>query len=260
MVIVAWLRPPGPLQAGIVGLTLVDAAGYDWTGGSAPVHVRHNALMAAVRILDLELSQQRRAVTIDIAPAAMETEATAIPAIAQRCAQRVGPRNKLRRHVKGLVAQTVIIARPAWRQDVIAHRFAIDLRCVDAQRRDIQTGLDDVWPNCKLAAQKRAGLEAGGIFVPVRRHEGCIPVAWMEQAGLDRGKFAPCRNPVIDAGHPHAHLHLFPGAQGREGPSEQHRTVGFDPTRLVAQRTVDPIKFDFILCLPPLGCGGVDLP
>ncbi len=56
-------------------------------------------------------------------------------------------------HIEGLIAQVLVIDRPAGRENLVTHNLAIDLGFIQAKRGDIQAGRLDPRAKLELAAQ-----------------------------------------------------------------------------------------------------------
>ncbi len=120
-VVVARRRPPGPLQAGIVRLTVIDVVGQDRARGGAPPLVRAHPLDSAILIHQFKLCQQGELIAVNVAAPPAKANPTPIPAIPQDGAYGIPPRLEQRRHIKGLIAQPMGIHGPAGVEEVIPH-------------------------------------------------------------------------------------------------------------------------------------------
>ena len=83
MVVVAWFRPPGSLEASIVCLAVIDIAGQNGSPRGSPAFIGDDPLGRAIRVINLELGEQRQPVTVDVASPTIEAESPAIPTIAK---------------------------------------------------------------------------------------------------------------------------------------------------------------------------------
>src|SRR5205807_307847 len=72
VVIIPGRRPARSLQTGIVRLTIIDVAGQNGCLCGTPGLVGDDTLACAVRVVDLELGQQREPVAIDVAAPTIE--------------------------------------------------------------------------------------------------------------------------------------------------------------------------------------------
>ena len=81
--------------------------------------------------------------TVDLAYTTTEAEATAIPAFGDGDADAVLPLADRVADVDALVAETLLVARPTRREDMVVHCRAVEFGDVDAERGDTQFGADE---------------------------------------------------------------------------------------------------------------------
>ena len=191
MVVVTRGRPAGPLSAGVVRLTVIDITRQNGPPRGTPGFIGDDLLRRAIRVGDLKLGEQRQPIAVDVALPTVEAESPSIPTIAQDGANGVAPFAQEVCHDERLVAQAVVVTRPSWSHDVIAHGDAVDLYLVDAQRRHVEPCFLHTPTDAELAAQKRRWLRPSGVLLPVGRHETCSPVVGMKQPCLDGKGHAP---------------------------------------------------------------------
>jgi len=89
------------------------------------------------------------------APAAVETQPAAIPAVGQPGADGVRSGAHMARDVVGVIAQPVGVAGPAGAEHVVADSLPVDLDLVQPVRRHVQPGTFDLAAELEFLAQQR---------------------------------------------------------------------------------------------------------
>src|SRR5262249_61783496 len=107
-------------------LAVVDVGRDDRPCRRLPRIVGTDDLFAPVGVANDDLRQQRGPLAVRIATC-LPRESTAIPSVAERCADGVRAAPKERGDVVRLVLQPRVITRPARREDLVADALAIDL-------------------------------------------------------------------------------------------------------------------------------------
>jgi hypothetical protein len=146
-------------------------------------------------------------------------------------------------------AQAIGVTRPTRGERLVADPTAVDLRLVDAVRRDVQAGGLEARADGEVASQQGwPASVAVGILVPVCGDRLRDPVARGQEAGLDRR----CRPPVGPIGgvrlgpcgapHPDANGGDLAGAEWFARPGDEDRFAGGDPSgggHPIASRDLD---------------------
>ena len=195
-VVEAGRAPAGLLEPRVVGLAHVEVGGEDRAGRRLPLLVGADRLDPAVGVLDPQLAQQAEALAVDVPPVPPREEA-AVPAVAEQRADRVVAGAQLRGHVVGLVLEALAVARPARREELVAHAAAVDLELVQAVARHVRPGRADLAAQRERPAQHRRRLRLLQILAQHRLDPERLPVGGREQAGLEPCAGAPRRRRAL---------------------------------------------------------------
>ncbi len=176
------LQPAVVSAAGVDGLPVVEVVGHHGARSCPPgTRTRGDHLAVPVGEGDLQLGPRRELRAVEPA-VAVPAETAAEPAVAQRHPQYDGVPDE-RGHVEGAVAQPPLVAAPPGGQQLGRDGLAVDPRLRDAERGQVQPGLDDVAVarvERSLGAEQRRPVElvVGGDHggVPLR-HRG-PPGGW----------------------------------------------------------------------------------
>ena len=193
--------PARALQAGVVGLAVVDVRAADRPRRRLPRVVRPHGHDAAVRVLDPDLAPQGEAIAVDRAPVGPGEEA-AVPAVAQGGADRVLAGAQLPRDVVGLVLEAVVVARPARREELVPHALPVDLQLVEAEARHVRARRLHGALHREGPAQHRRGLRRLRGHVAARLDEAGRPVLGLQEPHLPGRGSAPRRG--LPRAVPHA--------------------------------------------------------
>ena len=127
------VRPRLP-QAQVDDAAVVQVGEQDLAGRGHPALVGHDPPRRAVRQVDLELGEQRQLAPVHAAVVLrIPAQAPAIPAVAEGGDDHVGPGSEQRGDVVRLGQQTMVVGRPAGRQQVLADRVAVDAHVVEPE-------------------------------------------------------------------------------------------------------------------------------
>src|SRR5690606_38507518 len=103
----------------------------------------------------MKLCEQAGAVTV-VLPA-FPGDVTAVPAVAEQCAEAVVARPQVAGNVIGLVLHAPGIAGPAGAEDIVADALAVDLGLVEPQGGDVEARAGDRLVEAKDSAQEWHG-------------------------------------------------------------------------------------------------------
>ena len=182
--------PAGLLEPRVVGLAHVEVGGEDRAGGGPPLVVGPDRLDAPVGVLDAELAQEPQRFTEHV-PAVAPGEVAAVPAVAQRGADRVVARAQERRHVVRLVLEPLAVARPARGEALVADAAAVDLELVEPVARHVGPRGAELPAHREGPAQHRRGLRLLHVLVQRGLDPARLPVAGGEEARLEPRRGAP---------------------------------------------------------------------
>src|SRR4030081_1592601 len=138
-VIVSRPTPTGFLEARVVRLAVVDVGNENRSGRRLPLTVSTHDLRVAIGILHNELRKESEVCPVVVA-LALEPKMPTVPPITECRTKCVDTRANERRHVVGVVLQPLVVARPAWPEQPVAHTLAIQLHGVDSEAGDIESG------------------------------------------------------------------------------------------------------------------------
>jgi hypothetical protein len=110
----------------------------------------------------------------------------------------------------------MVVARPAWSEDVITDRDTIALGGVDPQRRHIQSGADETGPHGKGPSERDRPF-GDGVVEPARDRDR-DPIRWLKKGGLEIEGFAPVRAAPARVVNAHADLRTCSRFEWFEGP------------------------------------------
>ena len=137
MIVVAGATPSRLLESRIVGLAVVDVGHQDRSGRGFPLSIRADDLRVAIRVANDDLREQSESPAVIVA-LTLEADVAAIPSIAECHPDCVRARAKERCDIVGVVLQSLVVARPAWSEEVVTHALAIHFDDVEAQARDVE--------------------------------------------------------------------------------------------------------------------------
>ena len=174
--VIARLIPPGPVDAGVVGLAVVDVVRDDRTGGPAPaLRAGGEVLPAPIGVGDRD--QPDRLLGAEPAEA-VRAEAGTVPA-PEPDPDRVGAAAQGRGDVVGLVQGALLVRGAARGQPVVADHAAVDVQLVEPQTGHVGAGRANRAGQCERAAQHRRGRavvqqgDATAGVQPAPRPPGC---------------------------------------------------------------------------------------
>ncbi len=215
--------PAGVVQPCVERLALVQAAGQDRSGGGAPGAVRGDRDRGSVLVRHLQLGEEGLVGAVDVAGAAVEAVLAAVPAVTEPGADGVGAFGEVAGDVVGAVAQAVRVDRPAWGEGLVADPAPVDLRLVQAVRRDVEAGARDGPVETEVLADTRRPAVGRRVLVPGRADRDRVPVGRVEQARLGHARRAPLRGSVrVRRPDADADGHAFAGGQRGAGPGDEH--------------------------------------
>ena len=260
-VVVAGRGPPGPLQPRVVGLAVVEVGGQDGAARRSPPVVGADALVAAVGIPDVQLCQERQAVSVDVAPAAPEAEPAPEPAVAQHRAYHVSPGPQQPRDVERLVPEAVAVARPPGGEHVVAHADPVELDLVHTVGGDGEARAGDLASQLERPPQQGLRPRQRGVVLPVGGDQLRGPVVGAEQPRLHLVLLAPGRRPAASGPpHPDPGAPALTGAQLAGLPGHEHRLVGHDAPTRPGDPSLSVQQLQLVGRLPPVRQVGDDLP
>ncbi len=152
--------PTGRFEAGVVGLTVVDAVGEDRAGAGAPGPVGGHQLRTAV-VVEVELQERRRPVGPEV-PMRRPAEPAHGPPLAGDGPERVGPRPHEVGDVVGADGEAMVVRRPARAQHLVAHHAAVEVGLDDPEPGDVQPGEAEAVGHLELGPEVR-GRTAGFV-------------------------------------------------------------------------------------------------
>ena len=229
--VVARRAPAGPLEPCVVRLAHVDVRHEDGTGGRGPRPVGAHRLDPPVFVLDPELGEKSETLPVDVAPV-LPGQVAAVPAVAEGRPDRVLAGAQVAADVVRLVLQALAVARPARREDLVAHTPAVDLQLVEAEARRVDARPPNRPAHRERAPQQRRRLRRLRVLVPRRLDPLRLPVGEGEQAHLPEGGRAPVRGlpaPVPDAYPPRVPPR---GLERGAAVGDMDRPIGSHPTRV----------------------------
>ena len=186
------LAPAGHLASRIVGFPVVEVRFVNRPGGALPLPVSRNDGAGAVRMLHLELHEQRETPAVPETPA-KSADAAGIPAVAQHRAQDVLAFAKEAGDIVGRDLQPPAIVGPPRREEVLPDAAPVEMKLEDAASRHVCACTQNGLVEPEDAAQERTGT-----FGPVglAADPAGLPVARLEQPHFEGCGFAPIREMV----------------------------------------------------------------
>ena len=142
----------------VVRLAIVDVGGEDRSCGRLPSFAGPDDLLAPIGVAHDDLRQQRDALAVGVATS-LPGEPAAIPSISERDADRIRPSAKQVGDVVGLVLEPLVVARPTWREHLVADAAAVDLHLVQAEARHVCARGRDGAVERELGAKQGLGFE-----------------------------------------------------------------------------------------------------
>ncbi len=186
----AGIRPRAEVAARVQRLALHDVGGEDGRGVPEPFRVAGDGRLAPVPVSDLELGEQGRAPSVDLA-GLLEAEPAAVPAVAEQRADRILALAEKLGDVVDLVADASAVVGPAGRELLIADPAAVDPALVEAQRGHVEARPRDRAGDLEGAPQ-RGDRRRAHRRTPERRCDPPRrPVGGLEKADLEAGRVTP---------------------------------------------------------------------
>src|SRR2546428_3230532 len=214
VIVVRRARPAVQLTARVIRFPAVDIRRENGTRCGLPAGIRYDALRTPALIADFELSAQAKPPAVEIA-LAEEPELSAIPPIAQHCADRIVARSHERGDVIRLVLQPPAVRGPAGREQLVADALAVEIDLVEAEAGDVETRGTHAIGDAKGAPQQRRGrwkaIRGGRRWSDPLRG----PVRRLQQSRFPKRDWTPRRRAA--ARIPDAHAPVVSRARHRGG-------------------------------------------
>ena len=229
VIVISRSAPAIALEPSVVGLAIIDVRHDDRAGRGLPCSVGADDLRAPIGVTDHELGQEPNTRAIVVATA-VESQPAAIPPVPKCGAHRIRALLHERRHVVGIVLETLVVARPARREQPVAHATAIQLERVEPEARCVEARRGDASIERELATQHGSWIRSRRVFREVRRDPSRLPVTRAQKAQLEERRQAPrgCAAGVV----PDAHLPVVARSRvhGRPTVRAKNRFVRCDAT------------------------------
>lgn len=226
-VVEAGRGPTGGLLARVVRLAVEEIGRDDRSGGGPPVGARLDAFTRTVRVLHLQLGQQRRDLAVLTGPE--HAHVAGVPTGCQIRPDGVDAGSQEFGDVVGLVLDAGAVVRPAGSELVEAHPAAVEVALVQAECRGVQARAGDLPARQpEFVPQLRDGVRHRDdspprSATPGRRHPDRRPASVVElQLPPTIGRFLVRGLP----GGVGEHLLLTGGGPDDKGGDESRRAFG----------------------------------
>ena len=143
------------------------------TQAASSGRVGHDSIRGAVGVLDLKLGQPLQAVAVDVASPPANSEAPAISAVSEHRSENMAPFGQQMCDVECQAARAMVVAGPAWHEDVVARLLPAEIDLVDAGGGHVQTGSlharngdplrGPEWLERTRQQHRRIGLDQAGL-------------------------------------------------------------------------------------------------
>src|SRR6185437_11183574 len=131
------LVPTGRFEPGIVELTGIEIGTENGALRGLPGAIRDDRVAGSILVFNFELCEQARRGRAKVVAHQLPAEGAPVPALAERCADRVPALRQKARYVVSLILDTLAIVGPIRRENVLANALAVDVKTVAAERSHV---------------------------------------------------------------------------------------------------------------------------